>query len=58
MTEKERILKDIAEAMDKTPYGSITIELRGPDRPMDLVVLNRTRYSIPCSEPKKSFKHG
>jgi hypothetical protein len=56
VTRKEQILKAVSEALDNTDYGRVIIELRGPSRPMDLVIENRTRYTPP--EPKTPYKKG
>lgn len=43
--EKKAILKGVERALDTIDHGSITLELRGVDRPVDLVVENRTRFT-------------
>ena len=43
--DKQQLLKDISNALDKVQYGRIIVDIRGPSSPMDLVVENRTRYT-------------
>lgn len=58
MTEQqiEMIVAGLKTAIDQNPYGKITLELRGPERPVDMIVESRTRFPTPEELPVTSSK--
>lgn len=52
--QKERILKQVGVALEQVPYGKIIVELKGPDRPVDVVVENRVRFADPTRPPMEN----
>ena len=41
--KKDEVLEKISQKLDKVTYGKLTIELRGPDRPVDIILEDRER---------------
>lgn len=42
--EKKELLKGVSEALDEVEFGKIILEMRGPDRDVDIVVEKRRRF--------------
>lgn len=45
------VIAGIRSALERNPYGKIILELRGPDRPIDMVIESRTRFPTPEPVP-------
>lgn len=44
--DKRLLLEGVSIALDNVVYGKIILECRGPTKPVDLIVENRTRYTL------------